>query len=213
MQQLPAEVCLIKGRMMEEITFEEIKRLQAGDRDVFNRIIAIYRKRVISLCSKYMRNAEEAKDAAQEAFCAAYTGIKGFEFKSKFSTWMYRLTVNRCINRLNSLKRRDAMHAGRAEEAARSYEENFLKDGGRLPDEEMEQKEFGLLVLKELERFSREDRAIILLHDMEGLSWDEISVIMGMPAGSARSAASRARHRLKKILERKARQADEKKRG
>ena len=192
---------------MDEIAFDEIKRLQAGDREVFNRIIAVYGKRVFSLCGRYMRNTEEAKDAAQEAFCAAYTGIKGFEFKSKFSTWMYRLTVNRCINRLKSIKRRTALHLKQADEAARAYEENFLPGRRRLPDEEMAQKELGLLILKELERFSETDRTIILLHDMEDLSWEEISGILDMPPGSVRSSASRTRRKLKEIMERKARRS------
>ena len=91
---------------MREISFDEIKRLQNGEKTVFNRVLKVYKSLVTNLCVKYMRDPEEARDAAQEAFARVYRSVNSFNFKSKFSTWVYTITVNYCISSLKSIKRR-----------------------------------------------------------------------------------------------------------
>jgi len=191
--------------MMEEISFEEIKRLQQGEKQVFNKIIAIYQKRVTALCMKYMLNMDEAVDAAQEVFCSAYVSIKSFGFKSKFSTWLYRITVNQCINRLKSIKSRNAIIDNRhyIDDEEKREQLEFVTDGRKLSDEEMELKETGTAILRELDRFSEMDKSAIILSDMEDYSTGEIAEILDMPEGSVRSSISRTRRKLKEILEKK----------
>jgi RNA polymerase sigma-70 factor (ECF subfamily) len=190
---------------MNEINFDEIKRLQEGQKTVFNRIITIYGKFVAGLCLKYMLNREESIDAAQEVFSAVYANIGSFGFKSKFSTWLYRLTVNHCINRLKQLKRRNSffMEKHSAETGEPLELAEFVADNKKMTDEEMELKETGKIIINELGRFSETDRSIIILSDMEGLSCREIGKILDIPEGSVRSGASRTRRKLKEILEKK----------
>jgi len=157
------------------------------------------------LCFKYMRNMEEALDSAQEVFVAAYTNIKSFGFRSKFSTWLYRLTVNNCINRLKTIKRRESLMAAGLPDGDGGFAElaEMLRDKVKLPDEELELREMGTAVLKELEKFSMTEKSVIILLDMEGFSCAEAGNILGMPEGSVRSSASRTRRKLREMLESK----------
>jgi RNA polymerase sigma-70 factor (ECF subfamily) len=91
---------------MIDIDIEEIKKAQKGDRKAFDNLITFYRQIVIDICYKYLRNREDALDMAQEVFYSIYNSIRKFEFKSKFSTWIYRICVNLCINKLDKFKRR-----------------------------------------------------------------------------------------------------------
>jgi RNA polymerase sigma-70 factor, ECF subfamily len=186
---------------MEDITFNDIKELQAGNKQVFNRIMAIYKGKIAGLCLKYMNNAEEARDMAQEIFSAVYTNIKSFGFRSKFSTWLYRLAVNRCISRLRKLKTRGLLRnrAGNENNDNKAEIEN-IRDKGMLQDEELEMKELADMTIRELEKFPYRERTIILLLDMEGLSCGEIGEILKMPVGSVKGTASRTRQKLKKII-------------
>jgi RNA polymerase sigma-70 factor, ECF subfamily len=190
--------------MMVEITNEEIKRLQNGEKTLFNRVIMLYKKLVAGMCYKYLRSKEDATDAAQEVFVQLYTSIGKFEFKSKFSTWVYRVSVNYCINRLKSLKRRRAIEqasTGMPEEKESAAER--IPDAAVLPDEQMEAGELKEMAIRELKKFPDKERTLVILRDMEGLACEEIGKIMNMPVGSVKSLAARTREKLRKIIMRK----------
>jgi RNA polymerase sigma-70 factor, ECF subfamily len=189
---------------MAEIEPELVKKAQRGDRTAFDRIITAYRQQIINLCRRYMRNDEEACDMAQEAFCAAYTALNSFEHKSKFSTWLYRVAVNLCINKLDHLKRRkyfetDSIH-GDEERDTPGYD---VPDKARLQDEELEAGEVNRMVMLELESFPKLERSIVILREMQGLEYEEVSKILKIPLGSVKSKLSRAREKLKAKLLRK----------
>jgi len=186
---------------MREIDIETVKKAKKGDNKAFDKIITVYREVVISVCMKYMRNSEEACDMAQEAFCSAYSALKKFEFKSKFSTWIYRIAVNLCINRLDAMKRRkyfvtDSIHADSEREKA----EVHIEDKKRRVDEEMECGEIREIIMQELESFSKDEKNVVILRDMQGLEYDEISRALKLPLGSVKSKLSRAREKLKTRL-------------
>jgi RNA polymerase sigma-70 factor (ECF subfamily) len=189
---------------MVEIEPELVRKAQRGDKASFDRIITAYRQQIINLCRRYMRNDEEACDMAQEAFCSAYTALKSFEHKSKFSTWLYRVAVNLCINRLDTLRRRkyfetDSMSGGGDDEDIRGID---VPDKARLQDEQMEAGEIRQAVADALEGFPEEERNVVILRDMQGLEYEEISGILKMPLGSVKSKLSRAREKLKAKLAR-----------
>jgi RNA polymerase sigma-70 factor, ECF subfamily len=143
-------------------------------------------------------------DAAQEVFVQLYTSIGKFEFKSKFSTWVYRVSVNYCINRLKSLKRRRVIEqasAGMPDEKERASER--IPDSAVLPDVEMETGELKELAVQELEKFPERERTLVILRDMEGLACEEIGKIMKMPVGSVKSLAARTREKLRRIIMKK----------
>ncbi|HPD18988.1 MAG TPA: sigma-70 family RNA polymerase sigma factor, partial [Candidatus Goldiibacteriota bacterium] len=91
---------------MREIDIEQVKKAQKGDKKAFDNLITFYRQVVTDICYKYLRNREDALDMAQEVFYSVYKSIGTFEFKSRFSTWIYRICVNLCINKLDKYKRR-----------------------------------------------------------------------------------------------------------
>jgi RNA polymerase sigma-70 factor (ECF subfamily) len=189
---------------MHEIDNGLVKRAQSGDRAAFDGIITAYRQMIIDLCRRYMRNQEEALDMAQDVFCAAHTNIKSFEFKSKFSTWLYRVAVNLCINRLDALKRRHYFDTGsiHADEEA-DRREIEIHDKSLGADDELEAKETRQIIMDALEGFDAESRSVVILREMQGLEYGEISGLLGMPIGSVKSKLSRAREKLKEKIMKK----------
>ena len=189
---------------MAEPEFDVIRKAQKGDNGAFDAIINLHSRHVTDLCRRYMRNAEEALDMAQEVFCAAYTSLDKFQFKSKFSTWLYRITVNLCINRLDMMKRRkyfetNSMHGDEGEDR----QEIQLEDAAMAADDILVAKETRKMIMDELDGFDAESRNVIILRDMQGLEYDEISEVLKMPLGSVKSKLNRAREKLKEKLLRK----------
>jgi RNA polymerase sigma-70 factor (ECF subfamily) len=189
---------------MQEISTEDLKMAQKGDRKAFDRIITVYRAPVISVCMKYMRNNEEAMDMAQDVFVNAYSAIRSFGNNSKFSTWLYRIAVNLCINRRDAMKRRkyfdtDSIHGD--ENDGRPIVDPPDRTPGQ--DEMLEKKSLREIIFRELDSFENVERSVIILRDMEGYEYDEISRILEMPLGSVKSRLSRAREKLRnRILKR-----------
>jgi RNA polymerase sigma-70 factor (ECF subfamily) len=189
---------------MVEIHTELVKKAQRGDPAAFDAIITAYRQQITNLCRRYMRNNEEACDMAQEAFCSAYTALKSFEHKSKFSTWLYRVAVNTCINRLDTMRRRKYFETGsiHADKETGKMEID-LPDRARRQDEQMDADEIRRLVMSELEDFPAVERSVIILRDMQEMEYGEISAILRIPLGSVKSKLSRAREKLKARLMKK----------
>ncbi|HDQ26445.1 MAG TPA: sigma-70 family RNA polymerase sigma factor [bacterium] len=199
-----------KRSLMEEADKKLIKKALEGDNRSFDSLITAYRGRIISVCLKYMRNREEALDMAQEVFCAAYKSLKSFKFEAKFSTWLYRIAVNLCINRLDALKRRKYFAtesiSGEGSPGSRVVE---IRDKRRPADEELEAAEVRDIIKKEATGFREPDRSIIIMRDLEGLEYEEISEVLKIPLGSIKSKLSRARERLKTRLCRRIGERDE----
>jgi RNA polymerase sigma-70 factor, ECF subfamily len=180
-----------------EIDIEVVKKAQQGDKRAFDRIISCYSKMVTVLCKRYMRNDEDALEMAQEAFCAAYNAIKRFECKSKVSTWLYRIAVNQCINRLDTLKRRkyfdtDSMNADE-ETGAPGFD---VADTRQDALEKLESKETREMIMEMLSGFEEPERSAVILRDIQGYEYEEISEILKIPMGSVKSKLSRAREKL-----------------
>ncbi|MGD0565854.1 MAG: sigma-70 family RNA polymerase sigma factor [Candidatus Goldiibacteriota bacterium] len=187
---------------MQEIDIETVKKAQRGDRAAFDRIIKVYRQTITDLCRRYMRNSEEALDMAQDVFCAAYTSMGKFEHKSKFSTWLYRVAVNLCINRLDMLKRRKYYDTGSIAAVGDGGEEYEIqiRDKARGADEELESADTRRMIMGALEEFDAESKNVVILRDMQGLEYEEISSLLGLPLGSVKSKLNRAREKLKEII-------------
>jgi RNA polymerase sigma-70 factor, ECF subfamily len=189
---------------MDDLDIATVEKARKGDKKAFDRVITTYRSRIIDLCYKYMRNYEEAVDMAQETFCTAYTSLAGFKGESKISTWLYRICVNLCINRLDNLTRRkyfmtDSMHAD--DEAEK--QETQIRDTAILQDEALEAGELKDIIMKELESFTDEEKGVIILREMQVMEYEEISEILKIPLGSVKSKLSRAREKLKAKLKKR----------
>jgi len=190
---------------MEELAKETIKKATEGDKAAFNRVITAYKRCVFEVCFRYMRNEQEALDMAQETFVRAYTAIRSFKGDSKMSTWLYRIAVNCCINRLDMLKRRKDTNA----ESIYGDEETDhaplqIADTRRRQDELLSAGSETQTVHEALNELDDADRNVLVLREIQGMEYEEIAQILKMPVGSVKSRLSRARDKLKAKLIRKA---------
>lgn len=174
---------------------ELIARLQARDEAAFEELIRQYEKKVYSLCARMCGNAEDAEEAAQDAFLALWRGIDRFRQESSLSTWIYRLASNACID----LMRRKKKGAG---SVSLDDEELFVDavDPAPQPHEEAERRETQRLLQEGLLSLPAEYRSILLLREIEGLIYSEISAALDLELGTVKSRISRGRTLLRNFL-------------
>jgi RNA polymerase sigma-70 factor (ECF subfamily) len=166
-----------------------IARTCRGDQAAFGELVEQNREAVLRVCFRLLGSLEDAKDAAQEAFLQAYLGQDRFREGSRFSTWLYRIAVNRCLNVL----RRRGPRGEPLDEA--------LPDPRPTPDRVYAQRELGWRIGRALEKLSPEVRAAVVLRDALGLSYSEIAEILDVPLGTVKSRISTARWTLRRYLE------------
>jgi RNA polymerase sigma-70 factor (ECF subfamily) len=166
-----------------------ITRTCQGDQAAFGQLVEQHRGRLLRVCFRLLGNVEDAKDVAQEAFLQAYVGLDRFREGSRFSTWLYRIAVNRC---LNALQRRGP----RAEPLAEA-----LPDPLPTPDRVYAQRELGNRLDQALERLGPELRAAVVLRDCLGLAYAEVAEVLDIPLGTVKSRISAARWALRQSLE------------
>jgi len=183
--------------------WELIERFLKGDEAGFNQLVLNYQNRVYGLCYRIMGNLEEAEEIAQEVFITVYNSLSEFRGDSRFSTWLYRITVNHCKNRLKYLGRRGYFQSDSLDQGLETEEGEFsrqMESEDFSPLERLEQKEVERLVQGKIMELDEEQRAMILLRDLEGLSYQEISEILGLKEGTVKSRIHRARLELKDKL-------------
>jgi RNA polymerase sigma-70 factor (ECF subfamily) len=173
---------------------ELIRRSQEGDGEAFGQLIERYKSKVYYLAYGLTGDRSEADDLAQEVFIKAYYAIPKFQFKSEFGTWLYRIAVNHVRDYLRKNRHRldeVSIHAfGESFPAAEgsSFEERQLLDKRRA------------LVQAALRRLPEKYQIILALRDIQGLSYEEISRILGISAGTVDSRLHRARKKLREKL-------------
>ena len=176
-----------------------INRVRGGDTEAFEQLVLEHQNKVYSLALRMLGNEEDARDMAQEAFVRAYTSLAGFRGDSKFSVWLYRLTSNICIDFLRSRQRHQTVSL--------TYDTED-SEGGQLeiPDERftpeagLERSELRSAVLRGLDSLSPEFRNILLLREIDGLSYGEISRALDLEEGTVKSRIFRARKKLTEFL-------------
>ena len=178
-----------------------IRQCKNGNREAFNILVETYQSKVINMAYGMLSNQEDAYDAAQEVFIKIYRNIERFEAKSSLSTWIYRITVNVC----NDFLRKRTRTAQTISLYPESEDDKpiEIKDDAPTPHEHVEITETQALVRKALDEISEEFKTVIVLYDIEGLSYDEISAILKCPVGTIKSRLNRARKALKKKLSEK----------
>ena len=176
-----------------------IRRSTQGDQDAFESLVVQNQDRVYGLALRMVRNPDDAVDLCQEAFLNAWRGLASFQGGSSFSTWLYRLASNACIDLLRRRKRRqegEAPHSLDDEEAG--WPEPAAPGGG--PEEELEQKERRQALERELRALPDHQREILVMREVSGLSYQEIGELLSLDLGTVKSRLARARLALKKRL-------------
>ena len=168
-----------------------------GDQDAFEQLVRAYEKRVFALTLRMCGNPEDAAEAAQEAFLAVWQGLKFFRGESSFSTWLYRLASNACVD----LLRREGRHRAAA---GPSLDDEELRletaDPAPTPQEAAERAELRRQIENGLRALPAEYRQVLILREMHQLSYEEIGQTLSLDPGTVKSRISRGRKRLQKIL-------------
>jgi RNA polymerase sigma-70 factor (ECF subfamily) len=190
------------------VTFRErllLRRLRERDERAFRELVETYQDRVFNLIFRMIGLREEAEDLAQEVFVTTFKTIEHFRGESKLSTWLYRVAVNHCKNRIKYLARRHDRKTGALDEAA-EREAVAAGDGpigaGQIPrpDRAVEGAQLDLLVQRAIAELDEDHRVVVVLRDIEDLSYEEIGAITGLPEGTVKSRLHRARLALKQKL-------------
>ena len=178
-----------------------IEKCRAGDVAAFEPLVEKYRQRVWRLAYNVLRDREEAWDVAQEAFIKAYQALPSFRGQSAFYTWLYRIAMNVAADRARS---RAAQ--GRAFGTERVPEEDWERvitdpnPGEASPADAASRREERQKIMKALDQLSEDHRRIIMLGDLEGLSYREIAETLEIPMGTVMSRLHNARKRLRDVL-------------
>jgi len=179
-----------------------IERAKSGDLSAFEELFILYRNQVFSLAYRMTGNPTDAEDLCQEVFLQAMRKIGSFQGRSAFSTWLYRVTVNRSKDHLRRKKRSpEVLQIGDEQPEPKASVESELsgKPGG--PEESAVSSEAGQLVRAALVKLPIGLRTPLVLHELEGLEYREIARVLRLPVGTVKSRIFRARARLAEILE------------
>jgi RNA polymerase sigma-70 factor (ECF subfamily) len=167
---------------------EAILACQRGEREAFSRLVERYQRDVYRLCYRYVNNHHDANDMAQEVFLRAYRAISKFRGESAFSTWLYRIAVNTCLN-FRSLKRLPQEPLSEA-----------LPDGAPAAADEMLRRERAELVRAAVSRLPEKQRATLILKVYHDLTHEEVAGILGSSIGTVKANLFHALNNLRKAL-------------
>ena len=180
---------------------EIISALRSGDTRAFENLLDQFQDKVYRSCLSYLPNAQEAEDIAQEVFVEVYQSIHKFEAKSSLSTWIYRITTNKCLEHLRKKKAKkrfgflQSISGGEIEEDKRAYLSDYNHPGAKL-----EAKEKLALLQKAVESLPDSQRVVITLFYFEQKSQKEIGEITGRSVSSVESLLFRAKKKLETLL-------------
>ncbi len=180
---------------------ELVRRFKGGDRRAYEEIVRRYQHRVFTMCLRWLRHEAIAEEVAQDVFFALFRSLADFRGESQLSTWIYRVVINHCKNKkMYRFRRSEDRHEpleglGRDDEPQRQ-----IASEGPGTDALLHKSEAEVLVQRALERLDEEQRAIIVMRDVEDLSYEEIGEILELPRGTVKSRLHRARAELALIL-------------
>ena len=177
-----------------------INSVLSGDTDAFEILVKETQNKVYSLALRMTNNHEDARDMAQEAFIRAYNSLSGFRGDSRFSVWMYRLTSNICLDFLRQKKRKPADSLTLDTNDDDQDKQFEIPDIRYNPETELERRELRNLINKGLMELSPEYRQILVLREINGLSYEEIADTLELEPGTVKSRIFRARKKLCSFL-------------
>lgn len=176
-----------------------LKKIKDGDVASFELLIKDYQVYAYNIAYRMMGNEEDAKDAAQEALIKVYKSIQKFKETSSFSTWLYRIVMNTCKDELKKHKEK-VLSLDREMETDDGTMSREIGDESLNPSKIVERNEVSHVVQEAINTLPDANKMVIVLRDIQGLSYEEISQVIKEPVGTVKSRISRGRNQLKKIL-------------
>lgn len=189
---------------MPEPDKELVERVKRGEKAAFDLLVLKYQSRIVNLVSRFVRNPDDAMDVAQEAFIKAYRALPKFRGESAFYTWLYRIAVNTAKNHLAVQARRPPQVDQDIGEIEQIEGNTALKEQA-TPERLLLAEEIQETVINAINKLPDDLQTAIMLREVEGLSYEEIAVVMDCPIGTVRSRIFRAReavdNELKPLLD------------
>lgn len=180
---------------MEDQERKLIEKASGGDPSAFNRLMQQHERRMYGVALRMCANREDAQDCLQEAMLRVYRAISGFKGQSSFSTWVYRITMNTCLDELRKKKNKQNTSL-----------DNLLdqgwapSDGQNLPEKQAMLKETRRQINDAIQQLPEDMRAAVVLRDIHGLAYDEIANVLNANVGTIKSRISRGREKLREKL-------------
>lgn len=170
-----------------------------GDARAFGDLISLYQRRIHAFCARMLQDPSEAEDLAQDVFLTVYQNAKEFRGESSFTTWIYRIARNQTLNRIKYLERRGRSSRKSLDDLG----EERLESEDRAADDLVEGEQSVRLVRAAIEALPEQQKTVLILRDIEGLAYEEITEITGLALGTVKSRIHRARSALAEALSRK----------
>src|SRR5712692_10688916 len=183
---LPSRPKGIPGMIERSIDQDLVARVQAGDKPAFDLLVRKYQHKIAKVISRYIYDRAEVEDVTQETFIKAYRAISGFRGESAFYTWLYRIAINTAKNYLVSQNRQPFTSDLNSDEVEANEESGNLREIA-TPEHSALTSEIAETVISALHALPEDLRTAITLREIEGLSYDEIAVVMDCPIGTVRS--------------------------
>jgi RNA polymerase sigma-70 factor, ECF subfamily len=189
------------ARMSElDVDQKLVERVQRGDKNAYNLLVTKYQHKVANLVSRYVKNQADVADVVQEAFIKAYRALPNFRGESAFYTWLYRIAVNSAKNHLVALSRKPPGSDIEIDEAE-IYDSGDALREYESPEKLLLTEEIRKVVFSTIDQLPEDLRTAINLRELEGLSYEDIAVIMECPVGTVRSRIFRAREAIERKIQ------------
>ncbi|NQS89472.1 sigma-70 family RNA polymerase sigma factor [Patescibacteria group bacterium] len=179
-----------------------VHRFKSGDKNSFRRLVEKYQSKIYSIVLASVRDKNDTDDLCQEIFIKVYRGLSQFKGKSKFFTWLYRITINACISAQNTRKRKPETISLSypVDEKKNPLSTKLSQDTVKRPMEDLKNKELEVKIKLAIDSLSDGLKEIFILREIEDLSYKELSKILQCSEGTIKSRLFRAREKLKKKL-------------
>ena len=184
----------------KEVDLEQVRAAQAGDREAFGCLVERHKDIVYAVAYRFARDPDLAMDLSQNVFIRAYRGIKSFKGKSSFSTWLYRIAMNTCIDWTRKTSRSVDSLAVPEEVAEYAGSEPIVASLPREPGADALSSELGEQIQKAIDQLPDYHKSVFVLYEVKGLSYKEIADVVGCSIGTVMSRLHYARKKLRAML-------------
>lgn len=178
-----------------------LRRTQAGDRAAFGALVVLLQDRLYNAVLRMVGNPDDARDIAQETFLRALSSVRGFRGDSAPYTWLFRIALNLCLTRRRRARMKLASLDGENGHDQAAPLRARVASGAADPSEVAEQREAGRLVLQALDALEPEQRALLVMRDVEDFDYQQMADLLGVPLGTLKSRLFRARMALREKYE------------
>jgi len=180
---------------------ELVLKFKNGDKSAFRELVEKYQGSVINTCFRFLRNKEEAEEVAQEVFLKVYLSARSYQPKAKFSTWLFKIVVNLCLNKLRDKKKSslrkidDSFYHNQIQ-----MENDFPAPAESQPDKSYEREELKKIIKEAIDSLPENQRAAIILNKYEGFSYQDMAKMLDCSVSAIEARLFRAKENLRKKL-------------